>query len=221
MRDMRINAIFEGSSEIMRLFLAREAMDPHLKAAGEAVNTRLPMSRRAKAAMKAAGFYAFWYPKQWLPLGGVDTTGMHSQLAKQVRYVKKTSRKLARRMYHAMLANGPKLEQKQITLARFVEIGTELFAIAASATRAQQLINQGKDAKHVLALVDHFCRESKIRIDDRFRGLKKNADSQGYKLAQSVLANDTPWLSDFVVTNAYTGKERPEAAKPSGASQVA
>jgi alkylation response protein AidB-like acyl-CoA dehydrogenase len=195
MRDMRINTIFEGSSEIMRLFLAREAMDPHLKAAGEAVNSRLPMGRRLKAAFRALGFYARWYPKQWLPFGGVNTSGMEPALAARVRYVRRTSRKLARRMFHAMMRFGPKLERDQLRLARFVEVGTELFAIAASCTWAQHLIVQGTDRGEVLALVEHFSNESRLRVNALFRGMSRNHDRQGYKLAQRVLDKDVAWLT--------------------------
>jgi len=183
----------------MRLFLAREAMDPHLRAAGEAVNTKLPTGRRLKAAMKAAGFYAGWYPKQWLPMGGPSTDGMYSALRKEVSYVAKTSHKLARRMFHSMLTQGAKLERQQLLLGRFVEIGTELFAIAACCTYAQYLIGQGYEKKEVLALVDHFCRESKLRIDDFFRGVKRNNDASGYRLAQQVLEGQAAWLTEEVV----------------------
>jgi alkylation response protein AidB-like acyl-CoA dehydrogenase len=198
-RDLRINMIFEGSSEIMRLFLAREAMDPHLKVAGEAMNSKLPMGRRLKAAVKALGFYARWYPMQWLPFGAPSTAGLEPALAREVRYVQRTSRKLARRMFHAMLRQGARIERQQLMLSRFVCVGTELFAIAASCSRAQYLLNEGKDRREVLALVDHFCRESRLRVRDYFRNISRNNDAAGYKLAQSVLGDAATWMTDEVV----------------------
>src|SRR5258707_2876192 len=64
LRDCRINMIFEGSSEIMRLFIAREALHPHLKAGGPIFNTQLPMSERLKAVFTSGKFYAGPDPEQ-------------------------------------------------------------------------------------------------------------------------------------------------------------
>ncbi len=99
-------------------------------------------------------------------------------------------------MYHQMLINGPKMEQKQVQLARIVDIGAELFAIAASATRAQRLIAEGKPEAEVLKLFNHFCAGARVRVADNFRGMKSNHDAQGYKLAQDVLKG-YEWMTEF------------------------
>ena len=107
-----------------------------------------------------------------------------------------------------MLKFGPKLEREQVLVGRFVEIGTELFAIAASCSRAQQLINQGTDKQEVLSLVDFFCRESHGRIAELFRGVRRNNDRVGYKLAQGILDRDVSWLYQGIVRKELR-KEKP------------
>jgi hypothetical protein len=197
LRDSRINTIFEGSSEIMRLFIAREALDPHLKISGAALNSKLPPSQRLRSALGAAMFYARWYPKQWLPMERFSdraTRAMHHKvLAGHMRFAAKSSRRLARSLFHAMARNGPKLEREQLLLGRFVDIGTELFAITAVCLRVEKMIQSGAagaDKTELLNLGDYFCRASRLRIEEKFRGVRRNTDRAGYKLAQQVLAGN-------------------------------
>jgi len=199
LRDCRINTIFEGSSEIMRLFVAREALDPHLKVAAPVLDTRLSWSKRLPAALKAGVFYAGWYVRQWLPFGGPSTSGFDPRLAKHVRYAARTSRKLARSLFHAMARFGPKLERQQVLLGRFVDIGAEIFAITASCLRAQSLIGQKEKSAEVLALVDYFCESARLRIDHLFHDLHHNTDKEGYRLAQAVLEGKHENLQDGVL----------------------
>ena len=94
-------------------------------------------------------------------------------------------------MFHAMLRHGPKLERQQLLLGRFVEIGTELFAITATCLRADSIIREdatGTKKAELLHLADYFCRASRLRIEEKFRAVLHNSDRTGYKLAQQVLA---------------------------------
>jgi alkylation response protein AidB-like acyl-CoA dehydrogenase len=201
MRDCRINTIFEGSSEIMRLFIAREMLDPHLKVSGAVLDSRKPLGERLKAAMKAGAFYATWYPRQWLPFGGGVPSGAAPRLRHHLRYASRTSRRLARRLFHAMAKHGPKLEREQVLLGRFVDIGAELFAMMATCSRASALTAEGTDEqrKDAVQLADYFCQSARLRIAELFRGLAHNTDRQGYKLAQSVLNSQLKPLVEGIV----------------------
>jgi alkylation response protein AidB-like acyl-CoA dehydrogenase/3-hydroxyacyl-CoA dehydrogenase len=196
MRDCRINTIFEGSSEIMRLFVAREALDPHLKVAAAALDSRLPLSQRLRAALKAGCFYARWYPRQWLPFNSVKVPGLDRKLARHLRYAARTSRKLARALFHSMARFGPKLERQQVLLGRFVDIGAELFAITATCLRAHALMKNNEKAHEVRELADYFCNSARLRITHLFRDLHHNADRDGYRLAQKVLGGEEDWLCE-------------------------
>jgi alkylation response protein AidB-like acyl-CoA dehydrogenase len=199
MRDCRINTIFEGSSEIMRLFLAREALDPHLKIAAAALDSRLPWSRRLRAAMKAGCFYAGWYSRQWLPFDRVNVPGLDRRLAKHIRYAARTSRKLARTLFHAMFHFGPKLERQQVLLGRFVDIGAELFAITATCLRAQSFMKDPAKSAEVRELAHYFCNSARLRVAHLFRDLHANADRDGYRLAQNVLDGKEEWLQQGIL----------------------
>src|SRR5881296_3913034 len=199
LRDCRINTIFEGSSEIMRLFIAREALDPHLKVGGAIFNTTLAKRDRFKAVLGSGKFYAGWYPKQWLPNGANKIDNLHRDLQKHVDYAAAGSKKLARGLFHAMTRFGPKLDRQQLLLSRFVGIATELFAISATCSYAHWLLGQDKPADEVLALADYFCRSARMRIDNHFAGTARNVDKRGYDLVQDLLAGKHALLRDGII----------------------
>ena len=192
-RDNRIYTIFEGSSEILRLFLAREALDPHLKVAGEALDSRLPAGRRMRAALKAGAYYAVWYPSRILPAAGAGGD-VEPAIARHVGYCARTSRRLARRLFRAMARHGTAIEREQVLVGRFVDVGAEVFALSASCSRAQHLLATGAKRDEVLPVLELFASMTKERVDAAFRGTRTNHDAAGYALAQDVLAGRHTWL---------------------------
>jgi alkylation response protein AidB-like acyl-CoA dehydrogenase len=199
MRDFRINLIFEGSSEIMRLFIAREAVDTHLSVAGALINPKSTGGEKFKALGRSAAFYGLWYPKLWLPFRGWFGYGDFGPLAGHVRFVERASRKLARTLFHCMIRFGPKLEKKQAVLGRLVEIGAELLAMAASCARADLMVRRNPGDESPRELADLFCRQARRRVKEKFHAVWANDDDAAYRTARRVLDNRYGWLEEGVV----------------------
>src|SRR5713226_9386455 len=200
MRDFRINLIFEGSSEIMHLFIAREAVDKHLQVAGDVVMPGKTLGQRLSGLVRSALFYGWWYPSRWIGWSFWPKYSSFRPLATHIRYVERASRRLARSVFHAMVRFGPKLERRQGVLFRIVDVGAELFAMAATCARAQMLLKENPDSgKHAVQLADLFCAQARGRVQAKFGGLWRNEDTRAYRLAQEVLQSEHRWLERGMV----------------------
>src|SRR3989449_8325504 len=179
MRDVRINLIFEGSSEIMHLFMAREAVDKHLQVAGAMIDAKNGAGEKLRALPGILAYYAKWYPPLWLRgLAGPLRYRDWGRLAPHLRFVERSCRKLARESFHGMTVYQAKMERKQGFLFRCVDIVMELFAMAASVCHARALRDDGHGEAGATALADLFCRDSRRRVRRLFQDLWSNEDAR-------------------------------------------
>ena len=199
MRDLRINRIFEGTNQVMRLFIAREALDRHLKAAGDVVMPAVPLARRLTGLVRATLFYAVWYPGRWIGWGRWPRYSTFGRLAGHVRYVDRTARRLARQQFHLMVIHGPALEKKQAQLFRCVDIGAELYAMAVTCVRAQRDRRKDHADRTPEQLADVFCHNARRKIETLFEAIRSNADPQAYRLARGILDGAYGWLEEGIV----------------------
>jgi hypothetical protein len=200
LRDLRINRIFEGSTEIMHLLIAREAVDAHLSVAGDLIDPDSTLADKARAGAKAGGFYARWLPKLVAGPGQLPTSyAEFGDLAGHLRYIERTSRKLARSTFYAMSRWQGRMELKQNFLARIVDIGAELFAMSAVCVRAEHLAAEGEHGPAARGLADAFCRQSRVRVEELFARLWTNTDGSDRHLAKAVLDGKVDWLEEGIV----------------------
>jgi len=198
LRDSRINKIFEGSSEVMHLFMAREAVDKHLQVAGAMIDPNAGVGTKMAAMPKITAFYALWYPALWLqelltPL----RYHKFGQFGSHLRFIERSCRRLARESFHGMMVYQAKMEHKQGFLFRCVDVVNELFAMSASISHAQQLLDDGSpEAQQAADLADLFCRNAKRKVRRLFRELWSNDDALKNRMAANVIHGEYPMLSE-------------------------
>jgi hypothetical protein len=180
-REARLNTIVEGSSEILRLFLAREALDPHFQRAGALLDPEASFVAKAAAAVRFGVYYTGWWFSRLLPRFGKTPADMPAALRGHWRWIERTSRGLARRILYAMLRFGPGLEHRQVLLGRLVDEGVELTAVAVTCARAA---SRGDGAS--VELADLFCRHARVRVAAA-RRRPARLDRAGREVAEHVL----------------------------------
>ena len=201
LRDLRINRVFEGSTEIMKLLIAREAVDQHLQVAGEIINPEASLPEKAKTALSAGKFYGRWLPS--LAVGPGQKPGTFAEfggLAGHLRFAERSCRKLARSTFYGMSRWQGRLERKQAFLGRLVDIGAELFAMTASCVHARTIATEDPAREAEAAeLADLFCRQSRRRVDRLFDDLWSNDDGDNYAAAQRVLEGRYTWFEEGIL----------------------
>lgn len=222
MRDYRINRIFEGSDEIMHLFMAREAVDRHLEVAGALIDPTKGAGDKAKALLGAAAFYSWWYPSRWLGWSLWPRYSSFGPLASHLRFVERNSRKLARQIFHGMVVYQGRLQNKQAFLFRVVDVANLLLAIGASVARAQALRADGaEEGRQAVGTADLFARGARREVQQLFRDLWSNEDDAKYRSAVRILEGREEWLEVGSMGSAADPSAQVVAAPPAPKAEPA
>lgn len=182
-RDARINLIFEGTSEIMRLWIGREGMAEY-KERGEKIKP--PKDKHSALFVKigAIGWYASKFIGQFA-LFLYDDVLLYSH----AKFIECEAHKLAFDSVKNCAIYQAGLDKKQIIVADFVNRAMNLFAMSLAISYAD--LNKNKPLAKELA--DYFCWS--IR-----KPAHKHNHKVVYKLSKRIMAGEARWLEEGIVS---------------------
>ena len=200
LRDMRVGRIFEGSSEVMHLIMAREAMDTHFKLVMPLLQPKPDQKgKKWHYLWEAAKFYMAWYPKVWMPAAmDFNVSHLNGPNRDHLAYAAKAGKRLARKLFHTMGKHKEKLEFEQLILANFVDIGVDLFVMACVLANAEHLLAQNKSDQSPQELADLFCSNARQRIEANFKAVNNNHNRTFNRVGDSLMAGKFRWLAKDV-----------------------
>ena len=217
LRDLRINRIFEGSTEIMHLIVAREAVDAHLSVAGDIIDPETSVQAKAKAAARAGVFYGKWLPQLVAGAGQLPSSyAEFGSLAPHLRYVERASRRLAPVdvLRDGALAGrsgapaGVPRPRRRHRRGAVRDLGDGGAGGAHPRTVALPSAagTPAADGDSAYELADTFARQSRLRVERLFDALWNNTDSRDAEVAKDVLADRYTWVEAGILDPAPEGR---------------
>jgi hypothetical protein len=195
--------------------MAREAVDTHLAVAGDIIDPRKGVGDKLKAFVKAGLFYAWWYPTRWIGWSLWPKYAGYGKLGTHLRFVERSARRLARQVFHGMLVHQAKLERKQGFLFRIVDIGMELFVMAAAVSSAHTRLKEGEaNAAEAVELADMRCKNSRREVEAAFQALWSNDDVDSSKISSALLKDRYAFLEGFGFVQPSEGGKAKSSAPP-------
>jgi hypothetical protein len=180
----------------MYLIMGREAMDTHFKLVMPILQPK-PGQKESKLQliMNAAKYYAKWYPSLYFPkMSDFNVKYLSPSNQAQLRYIERQSRKLARVLFHTMGKYKEKLEFEQCILGNFVEIGVDLFAMAAVLALAEARLSENPADQTPQELADLFCKNARVRIRNNFRAVGDNHNHSFDKVTETLMNGEFKWM---------------------------
>lgn len=197
LRDARINLVWEGTSEILRIWMAREALSPYIEQ-GIAVLQGSPSQRLA-----ALLYYARMALGSYLPfLNPPHNSAMFGkEYVQWVRFIESSTKSLTRSTLATTVRHRQSLHNKQLLLQHLVNDSLWLFPMAATLWYASQPEMRTKPG--ILELATYFCQEMADRLyppsstAKRIRRHKK--DASVYHLSKAIMNGEYAWLEEGIV----------------------
>jgi hypothetical protein len=198
-RDVEMYRIGEGATDILRPFVAREALNLHLERARTYFDDNMPVHRRLMETGRLMAFYIPWYLRQWIP-GRLPPQPLfrHPTVRTHLRFVERASRKLSRAVWYALLRQRQSFQDDQGRQNRIESAGEDLLVIAL--TCLYSAAYEGKEGQTAVRhLADEVIRDARLRVKAHIRGILLNEDSRTASVGIEALSGAYPSLSHGII----------------------
>jgi alkylation response protein AidB-like acyl-CoA dehydrogenase len=178
-RDCRINRIFEGTNEILRLFIALTAMNDVGSQLKELAGSMKGVLNDPIKGFGVLSDYARKHAKLRTGRGeSVRLLGLHESIQPQAEHFETEVRYLARATDRILRKHGKNIIGKQFATKRLADIMIDLFVMAATLSRVQASIDAVgvEKASKEIEILRVFTREARVRIKRNFRRIDNNED---------------------------------------------